>query len=328
MKPLLIANFDRVVGGGEVGLRQLAEDLVGRSHQPVIAVPGAVPLFGVGDERSIPYPLPAGALAVRELARECDLVHVFSVRSALMAVLAHASRPLILHALVPDRDPYDPVIATIADAILCNSRATASRFGAAVTRVVYNGVRRPRPSSARLAVRAGRRTVGIVGSVSPRKGQLDVLPALDRVLMERDDVDVAFAGRIAGPVGLALEERADASNGRIRLLGFVPDIADHLGEFALVLVPSRSEGFSRVAVESLRAGVPVLATRVEGLIEALQDLRDPWLPSERDRWADRILRELDAPTHSRVELLDAANRFDPARFTDEILEIYRQVARC
>jgi glycosyltransferase involved in cell wall biosynthesis len=262
---------------------------------------------------------------LRELSPACDLIHAFSVRSALMAVLAHASKPLILHALIPNPDPYDPVIASLADVVVCNSRATAARFGDHRTRVIYNGVRHHVPGTPLLDLRPGRRTIGVVGSLSARKGQLDVLPALDRVLAQRDDVDVVFAGRVEGPIGLALEERADASNGRIRLLGFVPDIANHLSELALVLVPSRSEGFGRVAVESLRAAVPVLATRVEGLIEALQDLRDPWLPDRRDRWAERILGELDAPTHNRAELLAAANRFDPVRYTDEILDSYRQV---
>jgi glycosyltransferase involved in cell wall biosynthesis len=156
---------------------------------------------------------------------------------------------------------------------------------------------------------------------------LDALPALDEVLSARDDVDVAFAGHVAGAVGLAITERARRSDGRLRVLGFVPDIADHMGEFALVIVPSRSEGFGRVAVESLRAGVPVLATRVEGLIEALQDLRDPGLPDSHDRWADRILRELRTPTHTKAELLAAADRFDPVRYTDEILDCYRRVLR-
>lgn len=126
-------------------------------------------------------------------------------------------------------------------------------------------------------------------------------------------------------VGLAVAARAETSGERIRLLGFVPNIADRLGEFALVVVPSRSEGFGRVAVESLRAGISVLATRVEGLIEALQDLRNPWLPEQRNRWSDRILRELDEPAHDRSELLAAARRFDQARYTDEILDCYQQV---
>jgi glycosyltransferase involved in cell wall biosynthesis len=192
-------------------------------------------------------------------------------------------------------------------------------------RVVYNGVRLPRPAASRLDLPVGRRVVGILGSTCPRKGQLDALPALEAVLAARSDVDVAFVGHVGGPVGLAVSERAAASGGRIHLLGWVPDIADHLSELALVLVPSRSEGFGRAAVEALRAGVPVLATRVEGLVEALDGLRDPFLPDDRSAWAPRILRELDSPAHGRDELQAAAARFDPARYTAEILDCYRRV---
>jgi glycosyltransferase involved in cell wall biosynthesis len=323
MRPLLVANYDFVMGGGEVGLRLLAEALVERGHRPLLAVPGRTPLFGVCEERSVPETLAAGALALRGLAAGCELLHVFSIRAALMAILANTAKPLIVHALIPNRSPYDPVVESFAAAILCNSRATAARFGEE-TPIVYNGVPRPRPTAKRLDLRPGRRTIAIIGNLCDRKGQLDALPALERVLAARADVDVAFAGRVVGPVALALQERAPAWNGRLRLLGFVPNIGDLLSGVALVLVPSRSEGFGRAAVEALRAGVPVLATRVEGLIEALQGLRDPWLPADRELWADRILRELERPTHSPTELETAALRFDPDRFTEEVLESYRR----
>lgn len=327
MKPLLVANHDFWLGGGETGLRLLVRDLIARGDEPVIAVPGTPPLVEAGDERAIPASIPGGAAALADVARDCDLIHAFSIRSALMAVLARTGKPLILHALVPTVDAYDAVVAPFADAIVCNSEATARRFAPGLARVIYNGVPRPTPPASRLDLRPGRRTIGLVGNLCPRKGQLDVMPALESVLQARDDVDVAFAGHASGPVALALTDRAAASGGRLRVLGFVPGIADHFGEFALVLVPSRSEGFGRVAVESLRAGVPVLATRVEGLIEALQDLADPWLPDDRHQWAGRILRELDAPTHSAEELTAAARRFDPARYVDEVRDCYQDVLR-
>jgi glycosyltransferase involved in cell wall biosynthesis len=323
MTPLLIANYSFVLGGGEIGLRMRAEELSVRGHRPIVAVPGTIGLFDGLDQRAIAAELPAGALGVRDLAPECDVIHCYSVRSALMAVLAGTSRPLVLHALVPDRDPYDPVVSHLADLILCNSHATASRFPPpAHPNVVYNGVRHPRPRDRPLSLRPGRRTIGVIGNTCPRKGQLDALPALERVLAARADVDVAFVGRVVGPVGLALKERAESSEGRLRLLGFVPDVADHLDGCAMVLVPSRSEGFGRVAVEAMRAGTPVLATRVEGLVEALQDLRDPWLPARREDWAARIIRELDEPSHSPSELRAGAERFDPARHVETILSWY------
>jgi len=233
-----------------------------------------------------------------------------------------------MHALIPNSDPYDPVVAPLVDLILCNSSATAARFTAlAHPHVVYNGVREPNPSGRPLPLRSGRRTIGLIGNTCPRKGQLDALPQLERVLAARSDVDVAFVGRLSGEVGLALKERAASSEGRICTLGFVPDIADHMGEFSLILVPSRSEGFGRVAVEALRAGVPVLATRVEGLIEALQDLRDPWLPARRDDWAERIIRELDERSHSPAELKTAAARFDCGRYVETIVSWYEHLLR-
>ncbi len=325
MRPLLIANYDFVLGGGEVGLRLLVSDLLERGHAPVIAVPGSLPLLGAGDERAIPRSLPDGAAALAGLARDCHLVHAFSIRSALMAVLGRTGKPLVFHALISTPDPYDAIVASFADAVLCNSEATARRFAPGRARVVYNGVPHPRPTEGRLDLRPGRRTIGLVGNLCPRKGQLDALPALEQVLEARDDVDVAFVGRVAGPVAMTLSDRAAASGGRIRMLGWVPDVADHFHEFALVVVPSRAEGFGRVAVESLRAGVPVLATRIEGLTEALRDVSDPWLPDTRQHWAERILRELEQPSHSPDALRAAAHRFDPERYADEVLDCYRDV---
>ncbi len=36
LRPLLVANFDRVVGGGEVGLLMLADGLHARGHRPLL----------------------------------------------------------------------------------------------------------------------------------------------------------------------------------------------------------------------------------------------------------------------------------------------------
>ena len=191
--------------------------------------------------------------------------------------------------------------------------------------MVYNGVPAPRPVEGRLPLRRGRKAIAIVGGTVPRKGQLDALPAIQKVQAARADVDLVLVGRIGGAVGRRLMDVATASDGRIRLLGFIPDIADRLAEFSLVLVPSRSEGFGRVAVEALRAGVPVLATRVEGLVEALSGLEDPWLPERMEDWSARILQELERPTYSPDELRAAAARFDPEHYLRSILRLYREV---
>lgn len=328
LRPLLVANYDVVLGGGEVGLGMLVDGMLDRGHRPSLAVPGPRTLFGRCPEQPVPEALPAMALALRTLARDHDLVHVYSVRAGLGAALARTGRPLLLHVLTPEPSDYDTVVAPFADAIVCNSHATAGRFPEAAARVVHNGVRAPRPAEARLDTNPAHRTIGVIGNVCPRKGQLDVLPALEQVVACRDDVDIVFAGHATGAVASELRDRARASSGRIRLLGYVPGIADLLGALDLVLVPSRSEGFGRVAVESLRAGVPVLAARTGGLVEALAGLDDPWLPDDRRDWPDRILHELDHPTSTPDQLRAAGRRFDPDRHLDEMIAIYSELVSC
>lgn len=328
LRPLLVANYDHVVGGGEVGLGMLVDGLAGRGHRPTLAVPGRRTLFGRCPEQPIPPSLPGMALALRTLARDHDLVHVYSVRAGLGAALARTTRPLLLHVLTPEPGDYDPVVAPFADAILCNSHATAGRFAGDVARVVYNGVRAPRPTAARLGTNPHHRTVAVIGNICPRKGQHDALPAFEQIVACRDDVDVVFVGHATGAIAAELRDRANASSGRIRLLGFVPEVADLIGELDLVLVPSRSEGFGRVAVESLRAGVPVLATRTGGLVEALAGLDDPWLPVDRAAWPERILHELDHPTHTSDQLRAAGRRFDPNQQLDEIIATYEELVAC
>ncbi|MCC7240934.1 MAG: glycosyltransferase family 4 protein [Acidobacteria bacterium] len=319
-RPRLVANYGFVLGGGEVGLRMLLAGLAARGQRALVAVPGKGRLFPEFDQTSMPAGSPA---TIRALADECDVIHTFSVRSARRALLASTGKPVLLHALTAAPEPGDAVVSRSVAGVICNSRATARRFEAVVQpRVVYNGVAAPVPPVTPPPARAGRRTIGVVGNVCPRKGQLDVLPSLARVLELRHDVDVVFAGSLGGAVGVALRDHARASGGRIRVLGFVPDIADHLASYALVVVPSRSEGFGRVAVEAPRAGTSVLATQVDGLVEALSALRDPWLPADRTSWAARIVRELDAPIHSRHELVAADAAFDPAGYVDAIVECY------
>jgi phosphatidylinositol alpha-mannosyltransferase len=92
---------------------------------------------------------------------------------------------------------------------------------------------------------------------------------------------LVFVGRADDPrknVGLLLEAlpalRARVPGVRVRLVGAppdrvpdgveatgpVPDVAPHLRDAALFVLPSLQEGFGIVAAEALAAGVPVLAT--------------------------------------------------------------------
>ncbi len=312
MKPLLLANRGFQLGGGEVGLVMLAEGLVEQGIDPVVVLPTPGPLLeGVRVDRRVcgRRDLPA---VLHAASSSCTVVHTYSADGLRVAHEAELGLPLILHALVPNVTVHDRELARIADVVVANSEATARRFRPAPNiQVIYNGVApwaMARGGSP--LTRRGQQTIALLGGIGPRKGQLDALPALLELTARRSDVDVVFIGRTHGPHARVLRRSIDG-NPQMRMVGFVPNAGAHLAAFDLVLVPSRSEGFGRVAVEALRAGTPVLATPVEGLLEALADLPDPWLGPDPATWCDRIERELDTPHVGADRLRRAGERFDP-----------------
>lgn len=318
--PMLLANFAEPRGGGEVGLVMLAEELTARGHAPLVAVPGPGSLAAHLDRVVLP---PDTVAAGRRLAAEAhrfDLIHATSGPGVDVATAAGTNRPVLWHALLPNRCHGDARRAARCALVLCNSQATAARFaGLAEPRVVPNGVAPPVPGRSALPVRPGQHTIVIAGPVCPRKGQLDALPALDEVLAARDDVDVLLVGRGRDP---RIDRAVRSWAPRLRHVDHVAHLGDALGEAALVVVPSRSEGFGRVAVEATAAGTPVLARPVEGLRETLAPLADPWLPPDRHAWAQRILAELRRPTHTPAELRACAARFAPSTFVDGVVDAY------
>jgi glycosyltransferase involved in cell wall biosynthesis len=326
IRPLLVSNFDHVIGGGEVGLVDLYGWLVARGHRPRVAVPGSGPLAAGLDRVRVRPHLDSAGSGLAAAASDCDLVHTYSVGMASAVLAVGTSKPIILHALIPNASPLDAGVGRRVDAIVCNSRATARRFeSVGSTLVVYNGVPEPSPPSGSLVTDSTRKTIAVVGNTTMRKGQLDVLPALEEVLRRRSDVDVRFIGRIVPPVSRRLRQLCHPWGDRMTLIGFVPDVRNHLSEFSLVLVPSRSEGWGRAAVEALRAGTPVLATPVEGLLEALSGHANPWLPAERRLWPGRILQELDHPAHTPEELVTIGRRYSPDHYVERILAVYERV---
>jgi glycosyltransferase involved in cell wall biosynthesis len=70
--------------------------------------------------------------------------------------------------------------------------------------------------------------------------------------------------------------------GRLLFTGVRSDVPDVLSQVAVSVLPSLSEGLSNTILESMAAGVPVVATRVGGTPEAVQDGETGLLVPARD----------------------------------------------
>src|ERR1035441_5888237 len=77
----------------------------------------------------------------------------------------------------------------------------------------------------------------------------------------------------AGPLEMEMRDLASelGLGGRVRFLGYVADPAPVLAGAQLFVLSSRSEAFPRSVLEALRAGLPVVASAVGGIGEAVTD---------------------------------------------------------
>ena len=93
---------------------------------------------------------------------------------------------------------------------------------------------------------------------------------------------------------------------RIVFTGFRSDVPDLLSEAAISVLPSLSEGTSNTLLESMAAGIPVIATRVGGNPEVIEDGVSGLLVPPRDSAA------LAAATGRLLEDEDLALRLGQA----------------
>ncbi|NBD38434.1 MAG: glycosyltransferase [Verrucomicrobia bacterium] len=128
-----------------------------------------------------------------------------------------------------------------------------------------------------------------VGDISPRKGQRVTLEALPRIWAHRPETHMVFIGRGERP--------GEAEDARIRWLGYREDVADLLPFASAALQPSLVEPFGFAAVEAMACGVPLVASRKDGLREIIEGGHAVSIrPNSASELAAAALNLLEHPT--------------------------------
>jgi teichuronic acid biosynthesis glycosyltransferase TuaC len=189
-------------------------------------------------------------------------------------------------------------VLPLADAVIAVSRPLADEvvsLGVLRSRVhlVMNGVDsalfHPRERTAArtdLGVARDARLVLFVGRLEPQKGIRELLDAFEHVRSRIPGSTLALVGD-----GVSRDE-VRARVGRwdpaaVRLLGALPpaEVAVWMGACDVMTLPSWAEGTPNVVLEALASGRPVVATRVGGIPDVLQDPRSGILVPPRDAGA-------------------------------------------
>jgi glycosyltransferase involved in cell wall biosynthesis len=305
-----------------------------------------------------PDPLrhPAAIARIAALYRRFkpDVVHSHGSQGGVTSRLARLGRPRTPVVFTPhnyaftnyfasraQRGLYRAIeiaLAPLATRVVCvceAERRVAERIGPARrVRVVYNGIEplAPSPPGERVAAlaRAGP-LICVVAELQPPKGVTTAIAAMPAILSRVPGVRLAIAGEGVEREALARQIRELGLDGSVELLGSVDGVAGLLGAADVFVQPGWSESFPYSLLEAMSMSLPIVATDVGGVGEAIEDGVTGRLVAAQDTGTlaaataelleDRELaRRLGAAARERM-----TSRFSFERMVEETLAVYREV---
>lgn len=348
MKILQICSA-RQLGGGEKHLADLANGLARRGHEvyaalspssPLRSELSAVPKQNIVELRMRNSLTIAGAMKVARFVREheIDIVHAHVARDYPLAALAarRAGARLVLtrHVLFPLSRIHKLTLRRTTR-VIAVSQAVADTlqaqgiFEPGKIVLIHNGTDVDRFARGREEVvnresDADRKLrVGMIGHLAPIKGPEDFVRAAALVCGRRDDVEFIIAGEDKSRDG---EHRRQLEmliaelhlNQKLRLIGWVEDVAKFLPTLDLFVSSSRSEPFGLAIVEAMAGDVPVVSTMSEGAREIIDDHQTGRLVPIADATAlATSIDELLSDRKERARLSENAQRAVRERFSLE-----------
>ena len=191
--------------------------------------------------------------------------------------------------------------------------------------VVHNGVSDVGTSPRPFMAGNGQFTIGHVGSLIPQKGWKMAVEAVMALRASGRDVRILIAG--SGPDGPEVEAAAAANPEAVTHLGFVSDARGAaMSDMDLLAVMSIREGLPMSIIEAMSIGLPVAATAVGGIPEAVKDGESGvFVERSADALAEVIKRLMDNPAELERLAKGARNAYRNGFDIDTILNSYHRL---
>jgi glycosyltransferase involved in cell wall biosynthesis len=296
--------------------------------------------------------LAALAAALRRLRP--DIVHAHSSKAGALARLGRVAArrvPVIytphLYAFAStfgatERFVYrgfERVLAPSAARVLCvceaERRLAASIGPADRTRVVHNGIQLPDPSvrsvPAPSRYEPGTPLIVSMAFFSVRKGLSTLIDAMPSILTAHPKARLLILGR--GPQGPSLSARADelGLSGVVELRAPPEDRLNAMRSAAVFVHPSWADSFPYSILEAMSLGLPIVASDVGGIGEAIEHGSSGVLARPRDAAGLGLAVSSLLADPDRAAALGTAARarvetcFTVDRMVEGILAVYREL---
>jgi len=332
---LLAVNAVDHPGGAEIGLLRLLERLRTRDWEITLTSPSAEgPLAEAG------YPhvrLDVGGLHAGEgaravgswpkalrLARDHDVVYLNSTVCGRLLPALRGKFKSVLHVHdIVDRVPRHWQRAGV---VLADSAAVAERLDGLEAHVVYCPIELDPPAAAPPWNTHGSAgpVIGYIGRIEPRKGVIDLVNAAPAIHAQLPNARIVVIGDDL--YGADPQYVADVrAVGAVEHHPWTANAAGVMRHLDVLVAPSHQEPFGTVLSEAMAVGTPVVATRVGGLAEVVDDGVTGVLvePGQPEAIAGAVVQVLAARERMSAAAQQAAQRFGADAYADRVEALIR-----
>lgn len=176
-------------------------------------------------------------------------------------------------------------------------------------------------------------TIGVVSRLESIKGMDLVVPAFAKVKVAHPEVRLLIIGD--GSLRKRMEQQTQTAgiSDSVEFVGRQPQeaLVQYYDQIDILLMPSRSEGFGLTAIEGMARGCVVVASRVGGLPEVVQN-REVGLLHESENIDDLVSKLIylcESPEQWRqysTRAITYVKRFGFERFSILFNDLYRRIA--
>jgi len=177
----------------------------------------------------------------------------------------------------------------------------------------------------------GDAVVGMVSKLWEGKGHRVLITAFKKVTQEVENARLVIVGEGYLLGELTSQTKALGLDGSVLFTGFVEDVPGIMSTFDVAVLPSFFEGMGRVLLEAMAMEKPVVATRVGGIPDLVEDGRNGFLinPGDTDALAGSIVKLLNdralARAMGRAGLEKICDKYSARQMVQAIEGVYREI---
>ena len=172
-----------------------------------------------------------------------------------------------------------------------------------------------------IEVTDNKKIIGAIANDYATKG-LDILETASHLMSP--------SGTLTFVIGLTPHGKETSSDGKFQRHGYEPNASLYLKAFDVFAIPSRKEGMPFGLLEAMQAGLPIVATNVGGIPEAIGNdglLVEPENPRALAEASSNVINDEDLANQLSQKALERSKLFTEEKMLAETKKIYELILK-